>query len=83
MTGAETASSIQQGKLKVTNAPESRKNISALLEKYRADKGKIVHVKHIVPDGGETKSTKYQTIVYRSNSETKSTRLHAKNKAPG
>lgn len=40
-----------EGKLKVTNAPESRKAIAALLKKYRAGKGKVVHVTHSVPDG--------------------------------
>jgi len=40
-----------EGKLKVTNAPESRKAIAALLEKYRKADGKVVHVTHSVPDG--------------------------------
>ena len=40
-----------EGKLKVSNAPESRKAIAALLQKYRDGNGKVVHVKHIVPDG--------------------------------
>jgi len=40
-----------EGKAKVTNAPESRKAISALLEKYRKAGGKVVHVTHSVPDG--------------------------------
>jgi len=39
------------GKLKVSNAPESRKAIESLLKKYREANGKIVHVKHVVPDG--------------------------------
>lgn len=47
-----------QGKLKVSNPTESRKAIHGLLEKYRADKGKIVHVKHIVPDGGKLETFK-------------------------
>lgn len=40
-----------EGKLKVTNAPETRKAIEGLLKKYRDAGGKIVHVKHIVPEG--------------------------------
>ena len=40
-----------EGKLKVTNAPESRKAIAALLKKYREANGKIVHVVHQVPEG--------------------------------
>lgn len=40
-----------EGKLKVSNADSSRKAIAALLKKYREADGKIVHVKHIVPDG--------------------------------
>lgn len=40
-----------EGKLKVSNAPSSRKAIAGLLQKYRDADGKIVHVKHIVPDG--------------------------------
>ncbi|KAK3677020.1 phospholipase C type enzyme [Recurvomyces mirabilis] len=40
-----------EGKLKVSNAPESRKAISQLLEKYRSAGGKVVHVVHKVPDG--------------------------------
>lgn len=40
-----------EGKLKVSNAPESRKAIASLLEKYRAANGKIVHVVHQTPDG--------------------------------
>ena len=40
-----------EGKLKVTNASESRKAIAALLQKYRAAKGKVVHVTHKAPDG--------------------------------
>lgn len=40
-----------EGKLKVSNVPETRKAIGALLEKYRQEKGQIVHVTHSVPDG--------------------------------
>jgi len=40
-----------EGKLKVSNAPESRKAMAALLEKYRDAGGKVVHVKHTVPEG--------------------------------
>lgn len=40
-----------EGKLKVTNAPETRKAIAGLLKKYRDAGGKIVHVKHSVPEG--------------------------------
>ncbi len=40
-----------EGKLAVSNAPETRKVISSLLEKYRKANGKIVHVVHIVPEG--------------------------------
>ncbi|KAK5112778.1 phospholipase C type enzyme [Meristemomyces frigidus] len=40
-----------EGKLKVTNAPESRKAISSLLEKYRSAGGKVVHVVHKTPAG--------------------------------
>ncbi|KAK4999997.1 phospholipase C type enzyme [Elasticomyces elasticus] len=40
-----------EGKLKVTNATSSRKAIASLLSKYREAHGKIVHVKHIAPDG--------------------------------
>lgn len=40
-----------EGKLKVTNAPETRKAIAGLLNKYRDAGGKIVHVKHSVPEG--------------------------------
>lgn len=40
-----------EGKLQVTNAPSSRKSIAALLEKYRAANGKIVHVVHNTPEG--------------------------------
>ena len=42
-----------EGKLKVSNAPETRKAIAALLKKYR-DAGagsKIVHITHSVPEG--------------------------------
>ncbi|WPH03251.1 Hypothetical protein R9X50_00612800 [Acrodontium crateriforme] len=40
-----------EGKLQVSNAPESRKAIASLLQKYRDANGKVVHVKHVVPDG--------------------------------
>ncbi|KAK3075492.1 hypothetical protein LTR53_001109 [Teratosphaeriaceae sp. CCFEE 6253] len=40
-----------EGKAQVTNAPASRKAIAALLEKYRAANGKVVHITHTVPDG--------------------------------
>lgn len=40
-----------EGKLKVTNAPETRKAISSLVEKYRGAGGKIVHVVHQTPAG--------------------------------
>lgn len=40
-----------EGKLKVSNAPETRKAIAALLKKYRDANGKIVHITHKVPDG--------------------------------
>ncbi|TKA63754.1 hypothetical protein B0A55_09961 [Friedmanniomyces simplex] len=40
-----------EGKAKVTNAPQSRKAIAALLEKYRKAGGKVVHVTHTVPEG--------------------------------
>ncbi|EMC94033.1 hypothetical protein BAUCODRAFT_218807 [Baudoinia panamericana UAMH 10762] len=40
-----------EGKLKVSNAPQSRKAISGLLEKYRSAGGKVVHIKHQVPEG--------------------------------
>ncbi|QPC76241.1 hypothetical protein HYE68_006993 [Fusarium pseudograminearum] len=40
-----------EGKLKVTNVAESRKVIAALLEKYRAANGSIVHVVHATPEG--------------------------------
>ena len=40
-----------EGKLKVSNAPESRKAIADLLKKYRDANGKIVHVTHQVPEG--------------------------------
>lgn len=40
-----------EGKLKVSNAPETRKAIAGLLEKYRDAGGKVVHVTHQVPDG--------------------------------
>lgn len=40
-----------EGKLAVSNAPATRKAISSLLEKYRSGGGKVVHVRHIVPEG--------------------------------
>jgi len=40
-----------EGQLKVTNAPQTRKAMSALLEKYRKADGKVVHVTHSVPEG--------------------------------
>jgi nicotinamidase-related amidase len=40
-----------EGKLKVSNAPVSRKAIAALLEKYRSAGGKVVHVVHQTPNG--------------------------------
>lgn len=40
-----------EGKLKVSNAPESRKAIADLLKKYRDAKGQIVHITHSVPEG--------------------------------
>ena len=40
-----------EGKLKVSNAPESRKAIAGLLNKYREANGKIVHVVHRTPQG--------------------------------
>ncbi|KAH7198326.1 Isochorismatase-like protein [Fusarium flagelliforme] len=40
-----------EGKLQVTNVSESRKVIAALLEKYRAANGSIVHVVHATPEG--------------------------------
>lgn len=40
-----------EGKLKVSNAPSSRKAIAGLLEKYRDAGGKIVHVVHKTPNG--------------------------------
>ncbi|KAF5706010.1 amidase nicotinamidase [Fusarium mundagurra] len=40
-----------EGQLKVTNAAESHKVIAALLEKYRAANGSIVHVVHDAPEG--------------------------------
>lgn len=49
-----------EGKLKVVNAPQSRKAISSLLSKYREAGGKVVHVTHSVPEGAPifTPSTK-------------------------
>lgn len=42
-----------EGKLKVSNAPESRKAIAELLKKYRdaGSASKIIHVTHSVPEG--------------------------------
>ncbi|RMZ21972.1 hypothetical protein D0859_14005 [Hortaea werneckii] len=40
-----------EGKLKVSNAPETRKAIAALLKKYREVEGKVVHVVHDTPQG--------------------------------
>jgi nicotinamidase-related amidase len=40
-----------EGKLQVANVAESRKAIAALLEKYRAANGSIVHVVHATPEG--------------------------------
>ncbi|KAK5170601.1 phospholipase C type enzyme [Saxophila tyrrhenica] len=40
-----------EGKLAVSNAPATRKAISSLLSKYREAGGKIVHIKHLVPEG--------------------------------
>ena len=40
-----------EGKLKVSNAPETRQSISALLEKFRKAQGKVIHIKHTVPEG--------------------------------
>jgi nicotinamidase-related amidase len=40
-----------EGKLKVTDAPSSRKAIASLLQRYRDAGGKIVHVVHKTPDG--------------------------------
>ena len=39
------------GKLKCSNTSESRKVIASLLQKYRDNKGRIVHVVHSTPDG--------------------------------
>lgn len=39
------------GKLKVSNIATSRPAIAGLLEKYRSAKGKVIHIKHSVPDG--------------------------------
>lgn len=39
------------GKLAVTNAEESGKVITNLLERYRAAKGKIIHILHKTPEG--------------------------------
>jgi nicotinamidase-related amidase len=40
-----------EGALRVTDAPNTRKAIAGLLEKYRAAKGRVVHVVHSVPEG--------------------------------
>jgi nicotinamidase-related amidase len=39
------------GKLKVSNISTSRKAIKSLLDKYRSASGKVIHVKHSVPEG--------------------------------
>jgi len=39
------------GKLQVSNVIASRVKIHELLERYRAKDGKIIHIKHSVPDG--------------------------------
>jgi len=39
------------GKLKVSNLSTTRKAIKSLLDKYRSASGKIIHVKHSVPEG--------------------------------
>jgi len=39
------------GKLKVSNVTSSRRKIQELLERYRSTGGKVIHVKHQVPDG--------------------------------
>lgn len=40
-----------EGKLKIRDVEKSRKVIKELLEKYRAKKGKVIHVLHQVPEG--------------------------------
>lgn len=40
-----------KGKLAISNAPESRKVIASLLERYRAAKAPVVHVVHDTPQG--------------------------------
>ena len=40
-----------EGKLKVSNAPETRKAMAALLKRYREAGGNVVHIKHKVPEG--------------------------------
>jgi len=40
-----------EGKLKVSNAPETRKAMAALLKRYREAGGNVVHIKHHVPEG--------------------------------
>ncbi|EME85116.1 uncharacterized protein MYCFIDRAFT_60044 [Pseudocercospora fijiensis CIRAD86] len=40
-----------EGALKVTNAAETREATAGLLERYRAAKGRVVHVTHSVPEG--------------------------------
>lgn len=49
-----------KGKLQVADVSTSRKVIAALLEKYRASNGKIVHVKHNVPEGAPVFTPKTQ-----------------------
>jgi len=39
------------GKLKVSNVTSSRRKIKELLEKYRSTGGKVIHIKHSVPEG--------------------------------
>ena len=40
-----------EGQLKVSDPDSTRKQISGLLSKYRDAGGKVVHVKHSVPEG--------------------------------
>lgn len=39
------------GQLKTENIASTRKNIATLVERYRANKGSIIHVVHEVPEG--------------------------------
>jgi nicotinamidase-related amidase len=39
------------GKLKVSNVDSSRRKIKDLLERYRSNNGKVIHVTHSVPEG--------------------------------